>query len=292
MRTALACPYFGETMEFPLVTTSWLDANLDLEQLILVDVSMSKVVGKKAIEYQVPLFIPNSSHLDLEKSLCNLGSPQTHAFPTEEQFTVVAQRLGVNSESIVVFYDNQGIYSSPRAWWIFQAMGFKNVFVLDGGLPQWLLENRRVVSNITSIEAEIGNVNGSFQQQLVCDANFILENMNNRQLAVLDARSRERFLGVAPEPRSGVRSGHIPNSVNLPFPEVLNGYCFKSAEQLAAVFSALLGNNIRSLIFSCGSGITACIILLSAVIAGYRDLTLYDGSWSDWGSNVSLPVGL
>ena len=129
-------------MNSPLVTTDWLETNLNLEQLILVDVSMSKVVGKKAIEYEMLLYIPNSRRLDLESSLCDLNSSQTHAFPTEEQFTAVAQRLGINSESIVVFYDNQGIYSAPRAWWIFQVMGFKNVFVLDGGLPQWLLENR------------------------------------------------------------------------------------------------------------------------------------------------------
>ncbi|MEH8016265.1 sulfurtransferase [Rheinheimera muenzenbergensis] len=278
-------------MSYPLVTTDWLETNLNLEQLILVDASMSKVVGKKAIEYEMPLYIPNSRRLDLERSLCDPNSSQTHAFPTEEQFTAVAQRLGINSESIVVFYDNQGIYSAPRAWWIFQVMGFKNVFVLDGGLPQWLLENRRVVPNTSNIETEVGNINGIFNPQLICDSNFIFEQMNNKQLAVLDARSRDRFLGIAPEPRDGVRSGHIPNSISLPYSEVLDGHCFKIDEQLAAIFSARLDSKTSTLVFTCGSGITACIILLSAVIAGYRDLILYDGSWSDWGSNIALPVG-
>lgn len=279
-------------MQFPLITTSWLEANLNLEQLILVDVSMSKVVGKKAVGYETPLFIPNSRRLDLEKALCNVNSSQIHAFPTEEQFTAVAKRLGVNSESIIVFYDNQGIYSAPRAWWIFQVMGFQNVFVLDGGLPQWLLENRPVVQNISGAGAgaEMSSVKGMFHSQLICDANYILENMNNRQLTVLDARSGERFLGMVPEPRSGIRGGHIPHSVSLPYSEVLKGYCFKSDEQLAAIFSTLLGGKSSKLVFSCGSGITACIILLSAAIAGYRDLILYDGSWSDWGANVSLPI--
>lgn len=277
-------------MYSPLVTTNWLEANLNLELLILVDVSMSKVVGKKAIEYEIPLYIPNSRRLDLETALCDLNSSQTHAFPTQEQFTAVAQRLGINSESIVVFYDNQGIYSAPRAWWIFHVMGFKNVFVLDGGLPQWLLENRRVVSNTSESEAKVGNIIGIFDPQQICDSNFIVEQLNNKQLTVLDARSRDRFLGTAPEPRSGVRSGHIPNSISLPYPEVLDGHCFKTDKQLAALFSALLGNKSSTLVFSCGSGITACIILLSAVIAGYRDLILYDGSWSDWGSNFTLPI--
>lgn len=278
-------------MNFPLVTTNWLETNLNLEKLILVDVSMSKVVGKKAIEYEKPLYIPNSRRLDLETALCDLNSLQTHAFPTEEQFTDVARRLGINSESIVVFYDNQGVYSAPRAWWIFQVMGFKNVFVLDGGLPQWLLENRQVVPNRSNAVAKTGNINGVFNPQRICDSSFIVEQMNNIQLAVLDARSRERFLGIAPEPRSGVRSGHIPNSISLPYPEVLDGHCFKTEEQLVAIFSALLGDKTSKFVFSCGSGITACIILLSAVIAGYRELILYDGSWSDWGSNLALPVG-
>lgn len=279
-------------MNFPLVTTNWLETNLNLEQLILVDVSMSKVVGKKAIEYEMPLYIPNSRRLDLETALCDPDSSQTHAFPTEEQFTAVAQKLGVNSESIVVFYDNQGIYSAPRAWWIFQVMGFQNVFVLDGGLPQWLLENRQVVLNTSNIEDKVGSIIGIYHPQRICDSNFIFEQMNNKKLVVLDARSRERFLGMAPEPRSGVRSGHIPDSISLPYPEVFNGYCFKTDEQLKAIFSALLGNKNSTLVFSCGSGITACIILLSAVIAGYGDLILYDGSWSDWGSNIALPVAI
>uniref|UniRef100_A0A486XGP7 3-mercaptopyruvate sulfurtransferase n=1 Tax=Rheinheimera sp. BAL341 TaxID=1708203 RepID=A0A486XGP7_9GAMM len=277
-------------MNFPLVTTNWLETNLNLEQLILVDVSMSKVVGKKAIEYQMPVYIPNSRRVDLETALCDLNSSQIHAFPTEEQFTAVAQTLGVNSESIVVFYDNQGIYSAPRAWWIFQVMGFKNVFVLDGGLPQWLLENRPVVPNKSNTEAKVGDINGIFHPQRLCDSNFIFEQMNNKAFAVLEARSRERFLGIAPEPRSGVRSGHIPGSISLPYPEVLNGHCFKTDEQLSAIFSSLLDNKASTLVFSCGSGITACIILLSAVIAGYRDLILYDGSWSDWGSDIALPL--
>lgn len=277
-------------MNFPLVTTNWLEANLNLAQLVLVDVSMSKVVGKKAIEYDIPLYIPNSRRLDLETDLCDMNSSQIHAFPTEAQFTTVAQKLGVNTESIVVFYDNQGIYSAPRAWWIFQVMGFQNAFVLDGGLPQWLQENRRVVPGTINVEPAVGNVSGTFHPQRVCDSKFIFEQITNKQLVVLDARSRERFLGIVTEPRVGVRSGHIPDSVSLPYPEVLNGYRFKTVEQLTAIFAVLLGSQVSTLVFSCGSGITACIILLAAVIAGYRDLILYDGSWTDWGSNDALPV--
>lgn len=274
----------------PLVTTSWLHTNLDMENLVLIDVSMSNVVGKKPIEYEAQVFIPGSKHLDLEKTLCNLNSKQVHAFPTEEKFTLEARTLGINSDSIVVFYDNQGIYSAPRAWWIFQAMGFKNAFVLDGGLPQWLSEKREVVATVSCEAPEPGTIKGEFQSRLVCDSNYIIENMGRGLLTVLDARSEDRFFGLVPEPRAGVRSGHIPDSLNLPFSKVLNGHCFKSPEQLAAIYSDLPGGNTSQLVFSCGSGITACIILLSSVIAGYENVALYDGSWSDWGSNVALPI--
>lgn len=277
-------------MEFPLVTTQWLQANLDHKHLILVDVSMHEVVGKKAIEYKTPVFIPNSKHLNLETALCDLDSEQVHAFPTTEQFTIAAQGLGINADSIVVLYDNQGVYSAPRAWWIFQAMGFKKAFVLDGGLPQWLSENRDVVATLSTETTEPGNVTAALQLALVCDSQYILDNIENGQLTILDARSTERFLGLAAEPRPGVRSGHIPNSLNLPFQTVLNGHGFKNAEQLSAIFLKLLGNNTNQLVFSCGSGITACIILLSAVIAGYHNVILYDGSWADWGSDPRLPI--
>ncbi|MDF3126488.1 sulfurtransferase [Rheinheimera sp. 1928-s] len=279
-------------MEFPLVTTSWLEANLNNQRLVLIDVSMSKVVGKKAIEYDRPVFIPNSQHLDLERSLCDLTSTQVHAFPVEDQFTRQVQRLGINAESIVVFYDNQGVYSAPRAWWVFQAMGCKHSFVLDGGLPQWLSEKRAVVSGLSVDEPVPGQMNGKLQSDFICDSNYIMDKRAGGQLTLIDARSKERFLGLAPEPRAGVRSGHIPSALNLPFPEVLNGHCFKSPEQLSEIFLNLAGSNNTTLVFSCGSGITACITLLAAVVAGYSysQLILYDGSWSDWGSNSVLPV--
>jgi len=277
-------------MKSPVVTTAWLEDNLDNKQVIILDTSMRKVVGKKPIEYDKPIFIPKSKRFDLEKVFCNLASSQHNAFPTQEQFTKEAQKLGINDNSIVVLYDNQGIYSSPRAWWIFQAMGFKNVAVLDGGLPQWLLENRATVSELSNTGSKIGNINGVYQSTLVCDASYIIEKITNDKHAILDARSATRFSGEAAEPRAGVRSGHIPNSLNLPFAEILTNHRLKNSQQLAVIFSKMLPNKSNEIIFTCGSGITACIIMLAAVIAGYQFTVLYDGSWSDWGSNDVLPI--
>lgn len=274
----------------PIVSTAWLENNLYNDQLIILDTSMSKVVGKKAIEYDQPTFIPMSKQFDLEGVFCNLASSQNNAFPTQERFTQEAQKLGINADSIVVLYDNQGIYSSPRAWWIFQAMGFKNAVVLDGGLPQWLLENRATVSDLPNEFIEHGNVSGVYQAHLVCNSRYILENITRDELVIMDARSTARFSGEAAEPRAGMRSGHIPNSFNLPFAEILDTHRFKNSQQLADIFSTLQPNKSSEIIFTCGSGITACIIMLAAIIVGYQDTVLYDGSWSDWGSDESLPI--
>ena len=129
-------------MASPLVTTDWLQENLDNERLVLIDASMATVIGKEPIVYDHPVWIPGSFQIDLEGTLCNTESSQLHAFPTEEQFTQEVRRLGITPERLVVLYDNQGIYSAPRAWWILRSMGLEQVFVLDGGLPQWLAEGR------------------------------------------------------------------------------------------------------------------------------------------------------
>ncbi|RBP31106.1 thiosulfate/3-mercaptopyruvate sulfurtransferase [Marinobacter pelagius] len=281
-------------MPSPLVTTDWLQDNLNNERLLLVDASMVNVVGKAPIVYDRPVFIPGSYKIDLEGTLCDTGSSQIHAFPTEVQFTEEARRLGITPESLVVLYDNQGIYSAPRAWWILRAMGLKQVCVLDGGLPQWLAEGRDTVSAPVSEAATPGSVVGKLDQGLVRDSAYVFQHLEDERVLVIDARSQARFLAQAPEPRPGVRGGHIPNSLNLPFTEVLNGYRFKPATRLADIFSNLVpsrqSDKEHRLVFSCGSGITACIVLLAAELAGYNRLSLYDGSWADWGSNESLPV--
>lgn len=276
-------------MESPLVTTQWLAENLAHEKLVLLDASMEQVIGRELVIYEQPLFIPNSRNMDIEQHFIEPNIASIHPFPLEQQFTAEAQNLGINADSIVVIYDNQGIYSSPRAWWIFQAMGFHNAYVLDGGLPKWLAEQRETTTTTYTAEA-LGNIVGSLQANAVCDASYVVDNIDNPSVLILDARSRARFLGQAKEPRKGIRSGCIPHSVNLPFLEVLHNDSYKDQASLQKIFTEMVTEDHTQLVFSCGSGITACIILLAAVIAGFSNTVLYDGSWAEWGGNYALPI--
>ncbi|WP_221801526.1 sulfurtransferase [Oceanobacter mangrovi] len=278
-------------MQSPLVSTAWLAANLQNDKLILLDASMATVIGKEPIVYDSPCYIPGSHKCDLETVLIYPSSSQPHTFPTAAIFAAAVQPLGIQADSVVVIYDNQGVYSSPRAWWIFRTMGIEQVYVLDGGLPKWLAENRHVVVDLddaaTTSESDLA-VN--YNDRQVCSCNQLLEQLNDPTITVLDARAQARYLGQVAEPRPGVRAGHIPGSLNLPFLHVLDGDCFKSETQLQQLFAEIVTQPEQRLVFSCGSGITACIILLAAVIAGYNNVALYDGSWAEWGSNPQLPI--
>ena len=278
-------------MTAPLITTTQLNQVLNDPNVLVLNARMNKVVGKDPILYDTPLFIPGSVSVALETELCDLDAEQTHAMPTEAQFTEWCQRLGITEQTHIVVYDDQGIYSAPRLWWTCKRMGLERVSVLDGGLPQWLDDELPTSSNARHIEASSNTVapNLNPAQQRVCDADHVLANIDNAQVAIVDARANGRFLGQSPEPRAGVRSGHIPSAVNLPFLEVLSGHKMKSKPELKALFATLLQGK-QTMIASCGSGITACILLLAAEVTGVPELILYDGSWAEWGSNPALPI--
>lgn len=273
----------------PLVSSSWLKEHLNHPHLVVLDATIPKV-SQHNKESSIPKKgIPKAQLVDLKEQFSDPSSLLPNTLPSPSQFEKAAQALGINEDSIIVVYDSLGIYSSARVWWLFQVMGHSQVAVLDGGLRGWKKLGLPLENLQQNKPKPLGNFKATFQAAAVATTNEVLAALNDPDKVILDARSAARFLGQEAEPRAGLRSGHMPQAVNLPYTQVLqNGY-LKPLSSLQALFEPLATSE-QELIFSCGSGVTACIPLLAAQIAGYKHLKLYDGSWSEWGQLEYLPI--
>ncbi|WP_025537355.1 sulfurtransferase [Vibrio parahaemolyticus] len=271
-----------------LISAKELHALLDQQNVKLLDASISFQIPSESKKI-TDKWIPNTYRFDYDNDFCLPDTSLPHMMPTEAGFNVSAQKLGLNSEDLIIVYDNSGTLASPRAWWMLKAMGHENVKVLNGGLPAWIEAGLPVVDSLAKPE-QLGNFSGKLNKNAFLDANAVLEYSNNCSAHIVDARSRARFFGEVPEPREGLRSGHIPNSLCLPFQELLDNGYIKPNSELKQAFSELSLYNDNSIIFSCGSGVTACILLLAAHQLGLRNLSVYDGSWTEWGADGSLPI--
>ncbi len=278
-------------IDSPLVSVQWLKENLAAENLVVLDASVPPVGSGSAETASAAdrVYLPGARRFDYDKEVCDPNSSLPHMMPSPELFTDAAQKLGINQDSVIVAYDDEGIYASPRAWWMFRAMGHQQVAVLDGGLPVWKEQGFEVSDSLAGEPEQPGNFTAYPNAGFFCDSDRVKEALEDAECCLLDARSKGRFHGVEPEPRTGLRGGHMPNAKNLPFPEVLDGHFMKSAQQLKFIFTELSPPE-KKLIFSCGSGLTACILTLAAELAGYKDLSVYDGSWCEWGAPGNLPV--
>lgn len=272
----------------PLVTPQWLHAQLDVDNLVILDASINFQIPSET-EKDKENLIPNSIKFDYDSVFCDPDTSLPHMMPSEARFNQLAQQIGINNDSVIVVYDNSGTFASPRAWWMFKAMGHKAVYVLDGGLTAWKESDYPVAQEYAQVTSE-GDFTGTLNPSHFVDSSYVLDQIEAQNSLTVDARSHQRFNGEVPEPRAGIRSGHIPNSVCLPFAHVMDKYRMKSPEELNEVLSSVLPKNKDQYLFSCGSGVTACIILLAAQICGYQNLSVYDGSWTDWGGNNALPI--
>jgi thiosulfate/3-mercaptopyruvate sulfurtransferase len=273
----------------PLVTTDWLNDNINHKQLIIFDASMAEAGSKAA--YKAETIIQGARRFDFSKEVCDLDSPISNTMPSEEKFQSLMSEFGINNDSCIIVYDEKGIYSSARAWWMFRAMGFVNVAVLDGGLPDWLTKGYPITESYQKVKNS-GDFIACYNPDTFVDQNAVLTQLDNQSSLVLDARGKKRFLGDGEEPRAGMRAGHIPNARNLPYSDIVKNGFMLDKDALQTVFHKRLAANVDALIFSCGSGVTACILALGAHIVGYEKLAVYDGSWSEWGASSELPIDL
>jgi thiosulfate/3-mercaptopyruvate sulfurtransferase len=273
----------------PLVSVRWLEAHIDDPDLVVLDATFHPVAAPPPpAGHTAPVYLPHARVFDFDKRICDPDTSLPHMMPSPELFEREVRALGVNASSRVVVYDRIGTFSSPRGWWMFKAMGHDAVAVLDGGLPAWHAAQLPLVG-----DAEPPRTPGDFVARprpgLFCDAAHVLEALDRPGSVVLDARPEGRFSGRDPEPRPGLRAGHMPNAVNLPFMTLHEQGRMRSPAELARLFQSKVQGS-PELVLSCGSGVTACVLALGASLAGYSNLSVYDGSWSEWGLPSSRPV--
>ncbi|HHB81737.1 MAG TPA: 3-mercaptopyruvate sulfurtransferase [Aliiroseovarius sp.] len=272
-----------------LVTTDWLGAHLKDPDLRILDASWylpddgRDVAGEYAAEH-----IPGARFFDLDE-VSDLRSELPHMVPPVEKFMSRMRAMGVGDGHQVVVYDSAGLLSAARVWWLFRLMGQMDVAVLDGGLPKWKAEGRPLEDLPPMVRDRHMVVR--FQNQLLRDVTQVARASKLRDHEILDARSPGRFAGDEPEPREGLRGGHIPGSKNVPFTELLNGDgTMKDEASLRAAFAAAGVDLEKPVISTCGSGVTACIIDLALERLGHTNHAVYDGSWSEWGMYNDLKV--
>ena len=272
-----------------LVSTEWLKANQQDPIVRIIDASWHMPSdGRDASNEFVNGHILNARFVDID-DISDHRSTLPHMVPPVEKFMSRVRALGVGDGHQIIVYDTKGLFSAARVWWLFRLMGHNSVAVLDGGLPKWIADGNPLSTTAPIIRDRHMTVKQ--QLQMVRDVTQVAHASKLNDHEIIDARSGTRFIGEAPEPRTGLRSGHIPNSKNLPFTKVLNtDHTMKTVPELTKVFKNAGIDLNKPAITTCGSGITAAVLSLALQRVGKTDHALYDGSWTEWGQFPTLNI--
>ena len=272
-----------------LVSTDWLAARLNDPNVIVLDSSYYLANAKRDAEAEfLAGHIPGAQRFNID-AISDKSNPLPHMLPSPEQFAQQVGALGVGDGMTIVLYDGIGLYGAARVWWTFRAFGSENVRVLDGGMPKWKAENRPLETGAAKPRAA-KTFTPKFNRSLVASIDDVQKVLLDKTAQVVDARAADRFRGEAPEPRAGLRGGHMPGSFNVPFGEVLKDGRLKSHDDIAAAFKNAGVDLDNPVVTSCGSGVTASILTFAIEALGKQPGRVYDGSWSEWGARPDTPV--
>ena len=275
-----------------LVTTEWLADNLDNPAVAVVDGSWHLAGANRDAKTEFDKqHIPGAVHFDID-DISDTDNPLPHMSPSAEKFSSKVRAMGIGSKDRVVVYDVYGGFcAAARVWWSFRLFGHENVALLNGGMPKWLAEERPTETGPAS--PKDGHFTASLNPTGVRTLDQVRSNLQNKTEQFVDARAPGRFNGSEPEARAGVRSGHVPGSINLPFQNLMDAddhMTFRPADELSAAIKAAGVDVNQPVISSCGSGVTAAPLVFAMHLLGHDNAAIYDGSWTEWGGHDDTPI--
>ena len=273
-----------------LIESDELERELHAPDLVIIDATWylpSK--NQNAREAYLAEHISGALFFDID-DIVETSTALPHMMPSPEKFSSRMRKMGIGDGQRIVVYDREGIFSAPRVWWTFRVMGAQDVSVLNGGLPKWRSEGRPLMMGEPSGRTP-RHFTSRHNLDLVRDLDDMKTLIKDKSADIVDARSAERFAGTAQEPREGLRSGHMPGALNVPYEQAINADgTLKASDELHAIFSAAGVDHHKPVVTTCGSGVTACVLALALSETGHRRTSVYDGSWAEWGANDSLPI--